>query len=320
MTDKIKDIMEEDSTTKLNQKNKNENINEIDKEDDYDFLLFDEKTDLDNLSKKFFNENNKYSMDLNEQKLNEFLNYDYFNSLNKDQIDSNKNFDNSNSSTKEYISMNSDKNSIWSLDNYNNNENLNDKFDCFEEEIIKNNENNKIQKGLSMSTKSDLNNNDIFNNKNNIDKNDIDKIKILNDPQFAPVFIPKKLRTQLEEQKGNREKNDNNNKIIRDMKEIIQTNKFDDNESILLYFINKFEENTKLPLEIRIGDWICLYCNNFNFSFRKRCNRCGLLKQMNCILFEHNYYNNLNSNRIYINCNNNNEKYWNNNNSINKEI
>ena len=316
MTETRKEVMEEPSSTRLNQKSQNEDINKIEKEDDFDFLLFDEKTDLDNLSKKFFHENNKHSMDLNEQKLHEFLNYDYFNSLNKPQIDSNKNFDNSNSS----ISMNSDKNSIWSLDNYNNNETLNDKSDCFLEENIKNNINNIIQKDLNMATTSDLKNEYIFNKKN-IDKNDIDKIKILNDPLFAPIFVPKKIRAQLEEQKVNKEKNDNNNKNNKNEREIIHSNKFDDDESIILYSKNKIEDNTKFPFEIRIGDWICLYCNNYNFSFRRKCNRCGLLKQINCILFEHNYYQDLNNNEIYINNNINNENYSNNDNSIiNKEF
>ena len=319
MAEKIKDIIEEPSSTRLNRKSKNENINKIETEEDYDFSLFDEKTDLDNLSSKFFHENNKHSMDLNEQKLREFLNYDYFNSLNKAQINSNKNFDYSNSSTKECISMNSDKNTIWSLDNYNNNDTLNDKSDCFWEENIKNNLNNKIQKDLNISTKSDLKNNIIFNENNIVNNNiDIDKIKILNDPLFAPIFVPKKIRAQLEEKKRNRETNDNiQNKNKR---EIIHTNKFDDKESIIWYSIKKIEEYTKLPFQIRTGDWICLYCYNFNFSFRKRCNKCGLLKQMNCILFEHNYYKILNSNGIYINDTINNEKYSNNYYSINKEF
>ena len=26
----------------------------------------------------------------------------------------------------------------------------------------------------------------------------------------------------------------------------------------------------------RQGDWVCLQCNNLNFSFRKKCNRCKL--------------------------------------------
>ena len=26
--------------------------------------------------------------------------------------------------------------------------------------------------------------------------------------------------------------------------------------------------------QIRAGDWVCLLCNNLNFSFRNLCNRC----------------------------------------------
>ena len=69
----------------------------------------------------------------------------------------------------------------------------------------------------------------------------------------------------------------------------------------MLSMVNK-EEKTKLPLEIRVGDWICLYCNNLNFSFRIKCNRCGLLrKSSNCLLEQK--YNNRNKYQ-YMNCNN----------------
>ena len=35
-------------------------------------------------------------------------------------------------------------------------------------------------------------------------------------------------------------------------------------------------------LQAREGDWICLNCNNLNFSFRKKCNRCKVqTKQKN---------------------------------------
>ncbi len=35
--------------------------------------------------------------------------------------------------------------------------------------------------------------------------------------------------------------------------------------------------NLKLePLTHRAGDWICLCCNNHNYSFREICNRCGI--------------------------------------------
>lgn len=30
----------------------------------------------------------------------------------------------------------------------------------------------------------------------------------------------------------------------------------------------------KTNTQPREGDWVCLNCNNLNFSFRKKCNRC----------------------------------------------
>ena len=41
---------------------------------------------------------------------------------------------------------------------------------------------------------------------------------------------------------------------------------------------NKENINSKKKFVIRPGDWICLYCNNVNFSFRNACNRCRLSK------------------------------------------
>lgn len=31
---------------------------------------------------------------------------------------------------------------------------------------------------------------------------------------------------------------------------------------------------SKTTAQSREGDWVCLNCNNLNFSFRKKCNRC----------------------------------------------
>ena len=36
----------------------------------------------------------------------------------------------------------------------------------------------------------------------------------------------------------------------------------------------------KKPFEIRAGDWTCFDCNNLNFAFRTKCNRCGLPKEI----------------------------------------
>ena len=40
---------------------------------------------------------------------------------------------------------------------------------------------------------------------------------------------------------------------------------------------NKIEIKKK-NFEERKGDWLCLYCNNLNFAFRTKCNRCKALK------------------------------------------
>lgn len=33
-------------------------------------------------------------------------------------------------------------------------------------------------------------------------------------------------------------------------------------------------KTAKTATQTREGDWVCLNCNNLNFSFRKKCNRC----------------------------------------------
>lgn len=32
--------------------------------------------------------------------------------------------------------------------------------------------------------------------------------------------------------------------------------------------------NKQTKSQCRDGDWVCINCNNLNFSFRKKCNRC----------------------------------------------
>jgi hypothetical protein len=73
-------------------------------------------------------------------------------------------------------------------------------------------------------------------------------------------------------------------------------NKFDDDvEPMIMLSKLHLEDKTKLPSEIRAGDWICLYCNNLNFSFRIKCSRCGLLRKSSHLLKKKNH----NSNKHY---------------------
>ena len=56
---------------------------------------------------------------------------------------------------------------------------------------------------------------------------------------------------------------------------------------------SNFKKKTKhkKQFKVRFGDWICPKCENLNFSFRKKCNRCGLSKDK----IEHNNHSNNNS-------------------------
>lgn len=36
----------------------------------------------------------------------------------------------------------------------------------------------------------------------------------------------------------------------------------------------EIKKQNQTASQIREGDWVCLNCSNFNFSFRKKCNRC----------------------------------------------
>ena len=59
-------------------------------------------------------------------------------------------------------------------------------------------------------------------------------------------------------------------------------NKFDGNKKyqvLVPFTFLKKNVKAKKPFEIREGDWTCSNCNNLNFSFRIKCNRCELAKE-----------------------------------------
>ena len=57
---------------------------------------------------------------------------------------------------------------------------------------------------------------------------------------------------------------------------------------------NQNKEKPKKPFEIRAGDWTCYDCNNLNFAFRIKCNRCGLPKEVSLQKFKMGLIKNLN--------------------------
>lgn len=259
----------------------NNNIDSKEEENDYNFLSFDFKTknqnDNINIEPEPLFQNTKKSLDLNEQNLHEFLNYDLINSLNNEPFEENISCSKTDSSIKGNISDLSDQNSdLNSLDNFSeNNYILKEKLQKKENEKIIN---NKIKEDKDK----------------NIEKSINDKINHLNDPLLAPMYIPKKMRA------NNRQKT----RVDLKEKNISCKNKFDEiNLDFLINFtLNKNYEAAKKPFEIRIGDWICLFCNNLNFSFRTKCNRCGILKKSNTLLNKKKFNsNNLNYNYNYEN-------------------
>ena len=230
--------------------------------------------------------------------MHEFLNYDLINSLNNDPIESNINCSNEDSRIKgNNIMGNSNQNlNLNSLDNYIENNDLSkDKSQKEEIENINKYENKDgVNNGVSDTI---FNKNEIKEDKDkNIEKNINDnKINYLNIPLMAPMYIPKKIRVKFEEKKESNKQDINNN--LKE-KNISYKNKFDEesSEPLANLVLNKNYEKAKMPFEIRIGDWICFFCNNLNFSFRMKCNRCGVLKKSNTFLYGKKFNNSLNYN------------------------
>ena len=94
-----------------------------------------------------------------------------------------------------------------------------------------------------------------FNNPNNINNHYI----TLNSNSKA--YIPLKYRKKEQNTQANN---------VNDLK--INKNTFAN--------ANKNKQKNKKYFEVRDGDWICSKCNNLNFSFRNKCNRCLLPKKL----------------------------------------
>jgi len=218
----------------------------------------------------------KNSIDLNltEKNLHQFLGEDLINALNNDLVDPEENSDSSDSNISNgYITGSSECTSK------SNSPEFSLKFPKIEKDI-----------NMTLNLESLLNKNEVDNNIDDIKE----KIKFLNDPSFSPMIIPPKMSKKFEEEIANKDfKVDDQKDEKKETKNNPLKNKFDDNvELLIMSSMPNKEGKTKLPLEIRAGDWICNYCNNLNFSFRMKCNRCGLLRKSTSHIIKYNYINN----------------------------
>ena len=317
----------------LKKKEINYERNSIKEEKDLNCFLFEDKNG--DLSEDIFlkdkKENNSFknSIDLNltGKKLHEFLNDDLIEALDDDLVEPKEICDMSDSnSCNEFFEGSSECTSkanspefnikypkkIKDIDMNLNIENSSDKNDSnninYNYSVNKHNLNiqikninNNIKENNQIKEEEEEDKDIKFENK--------EKISLINNPNFTSKFIPRKIRNNINDIKLNEIKeynfeNSNNKKE----KTNPLNNKFDEVEPIIMLSLANREEQPKFPYEIRVGDWICLYCNNLNFSFRTKCNRCGLLRISSTLLLKHKYFynnypyfDNFNNDRSYIN-------------------
>lgn len=286
---KIKNVHSNSNSEGLHKSTKNENnIDESLNKENYEkcFIYEDDNDSLneensfkgkeENNSPQIKRHKNSTDSNLTEKNLHKFLNEDLIQALNNDLVDPEENSDSSECDADNgYITGSSQCTSKA------NSPELNIRLPKITKDISMN---LNIENTSDNQIKEDIKENDII-------MDDIkEKIKILNDPSFTPMIFPQQINNKYEEDSINK-KEDNYEK--KEKKNNIMKNKFDDDvEPIMMLSMLNREEKTKLPLELRVGDWICMYCNNFNFSFRIKCNRCGLLRKSSSHILRHNYYNN----------------------------
>ena len=272
---------------------------------------------LDSCDSPIPNAQFKFSIDLPnvpKQRLHEYLNDDLLNALDVSPNIPNISSGIINNKNMQAENLDNNPNNLFgfslypessenNIDNQNNNNNLQE-FNNNPSEINKNIDNKKIIKDNNINeiNKNVFNNNNIsnsnnsnnvinnnynnfqnfnfVNNINNINYHNIPKNTNLNyninNPQ---IYIPTKLRNKDQISMINSKEI---NTLKKQEEQNNAKNKFDNGNKK-----NNQNQNTKKEggknkkhFEVRAGDWTCGKCNNLNFSFRNKCNRCGLPKEM----------------------------------------
>jgi len=282
----------------LNDKEENDNLGYISGINNTNFNNFNAKPSLDSTDSPFQNQF-KFSIDMpnaSKQRLHEFLNEDLLKAIdtspNIPKLSNDfQNVKNENNNTD------NNPNNLFGFSLYaqnppnieNNpiNQNIQNGNFIQDNNFFPNKDMNQKgnQNNITNNNFPNMYNNNInFNNYNyniNIPQmpNNNNNHFVLNLNNNTPMFIPKQLRNKDYKQKGNVIMNDKNTKYNNNnIDKMNGKNKFDNNKKNLQNA--KKEGKYKKPFEVRAGDWTCTKCNNLNFSFRNRCNRCGIPKEL----------------------------------------
>ena len=174
-----------------------------------------------------------------------------------------------------------------------------------------NNSNNNYELNIDNNNKNGVNNYYINNNNYKTFQNYNYTNNNSNNINNQKIYIPTKLRNNDINMENQQIALEGNNQKLLDFKKEEQNNsknKFDNMNKKNIQNPKKEGKNKK-HFELRVGDWTCLKCKNLNFSFRNKCNRCGIPKDLNNEIesINNNMYqnphlmNNANPNYIYMN-------------------
>ena len=296
-------------TTPKNIMNFDNNEINLDNKDLFQFSLYNNNNDeKDNIAE---NEENNEDKDKDKDEINKIKEDEGGGNIN---ILNNKNIENNNIYSDNIIhnitnENNNNKEDFINNENINiNNENININNNNIIENINK--EETNINKELNMN--KEKNDNNIINNNNKTEDNKINIIEkdknlntIVQEIQKENENLEKKEIKENKDNKDNKEKNSTIPKknyyqpqyqyqypfiqfpyvtqpLMGSMNSFGYENKFDTNKKyqvLVPFTVLKKNVKVKKPFEIREGDWTCSNCNNLNFSFRVKCNRCFISKE-----------------------------------------
>ena len=259
-----KNIMINEINNEINENNENNEIN-IDHKDLFQFSLYnnDNNKNEENVDNEDKEEKEDEIKELNIIKLDEIKEIKEdkgggnINIIKEEANDNN--ILNNEKEINDFININ--KENIFNIDN--NNLNIEKKINNV---INEDNNNNQEKINISEEDKKTKENIEKIENKEN-NTTAVKNNYYQNQYKYQYPFIQIPYMTQP---------------LINSMNTFGHENKFDGNKRYQVFVpftVLKKNIKPKKPFEIREGDWTCSNCNNLNFSFRVKCNRCHISKE-----------------------------------------